>query len=131
MFFVRKINLSFLVTWAKVFGNLAKIFWQACQNCLPRVQREPMRKSFSEKIYNFCLFCILSNSFYHRDVSLGYGSQENVISRCPEDELKKWKFKFFLSLSYLQLKFPALRTELRGGGLSSFQCMHPVEAREN
>ena len=55
-FFVRKINLSFLVTWANVFGNLAKIFWQACQNCLPRVHREPIKERFSEKICYFCVF---------------------------------------------------------------------------
>ena len=48
-FFVRKINISFLVTSAKVFGNLAKTFQQGCQNCLPRDHREPMKKWFSEK----------------------------------------------------------------------------------
>ena len=44
---------------------------------------------------------------------------------------KNWKFNFFLSLSYLQLIFPAPRTELRGKrwGLPSFQCMCPVEPR--
>ena len=120
-----------MVTWAKVFGNLAKIFQQCCQNCLACVRGEPMKKRFSEKSFNFCLFCILSNNFWHHGVFFGYCSQENVYSRCPEDEFKEnWKIKFFLS-SYLQLIFPALRlrTELRGWGLSSFQCMRPVEPR--
>ena len=54
---------------------------------------------------------------------------------------KNWKFKFNPSLSLLQLVFPSLRTELRGGGgggggrgggggglaLSNFQCVRRVE----
>ena len=84
------------------------------------------------KKFRFCIFGFLSNNFWHHGVFFGYCSQEIVYSRCPEDEFKKnWKIKFFLSLSYLQLIFPALRlrTELRGWGLSSFQCMRPVEPR--
>ena len=73
----------------------------------------------------------MSNNFWHHGVFLGHGCHEKVISRCPEDEFKKvWKIIFFLSLSYLQLIFPAPRTELRGegeGGLSSSQWMLPVE----
>ena len=48
-FFVGKINISFSVSWAKVFGKLAKIFQQGCQNCFPRVLREPMKNWNSEK----------------------------------------------------------------------------------
>ena len=115
-FFVGKINISFLVSWAKVFGKLAKIFQQGCQNCFPRVLREPMKKWNSEKSFRLCLFGLLSNNFWHDGVSLGYGSHENVISRCPKDEIKKWKYNFFSLVVSLQLKFPALGTELRGWG---------------
>ena len=111
---------------------MAKIFQQCCQNCLACVRGEPLKKRFSEKSFKFCFFLYIEQQFLASCFFFGYCSQENVYSRSPEDEFKKnWKTKFFLSLSYLQLIFPALRlrTELRGWGLSIFQCMRPVEPR--
>ena len=89
-FFVWKLNISILVNWAKVFGNLAKIFQQCCQNYLKRVHSEPMKKKISEKSYRVFFFvCILINNFWHPGVFLGHCSQEKVISRCPEVWFKK------------------------------------------
>ena len=86
-------------------------------------------KKFSGKLMIF-VFSVFWATIFDIMFFLGHGSQEKLFSRCPEDEFKKqWKFKFFLSLSYLQLIFPALRTELRGRerGVASFQGIRPVE----
>ena len=120
-----------MVFLAKVFGNLAKIFQQCCQNSLACVRGEPMKKWFSEKNLDFAFLGFWATIFDIMVFFLGYCSQEKVYSRCPEDEFKKnWKLKIFLSLWYLRLKFLAPRTEFRvegEGGLSSFQCMRTVE----
>ena len=120
-----------MVTWAKVFGILAKMFQQGCQNCAPRVHSDPMKKRFCKKSEKVFFFVYWAAIFDIMVFFLGYCSQEKVYSRCPEDEFKKnWKLKIFLSLWYLRLKFLAPRTELRvegEWGLSSFQCMRTVE----
>ena len=74
-------------------------------------------KSFLKKVIKFVFFLKLSNKFWHLGAFLCHSSHEKVISMCSEDEFKKnWEYKFFLSLSYLQLIFPAPRLEIRGGG---------------
>ena len=73
----------------------------------------------------------MSNNFWHHGVFLGHGSQEKLISRCPEDEFKKKLEIYFFSLIVVpSANIPGSSNRTSGGGeggLSSSQWMLPVE----
>ena len=106
-----------MVTWAKLSVTWQKSFSKVVKTAFHVSTGNLWKKKFPEKSYKICFFLKLSNKFWHLGAFLSHSSHEKVISMCSEDECKKnWEYKFFLSLSYLQLIFPAPRLEIRGGG---------------
>ena len=106
-----------------IFGNLSESFRWPGKNFWARFSKLPStcpqgnykKKVFLEIFVNFVFFVYWAKVFDIMVFFFGQSSQEDVISRCPEDEFKiVWKFKIFLFL-YLQLIIPALRTELGWG----------------
>ena len=94
-FFIRKTNISFFVKLARVFGNLAKIAKQSCQNCFSRVHNNFSKKVFRKKL-------ALSSFQYMRPVE-PWGKVKNF---CKVNTLFvvfghwfiEWKFVFELWL---------------------------------
>ena len=80
------------------------MFQQVCQNCLPRVHREPMKKSFLKKVIKIVFFVFWA-TIYNIIVFFGSGLSRKSDFQVSTGRTQKRIFLFFLSLLYLQLNF--------------------------
>ena len=87
-FFVWKLNISFLITWAKFSVTWQKSFSKVVKTDFHVSTGNLWKKKFPDKSYKLCLFCKLSNKFWHHGAFLSHSSHKKVISMCSEDEFK-------------------------------------------